>query len=103
MILLMLLRAIIFYEHGQEILYPPGFDKYHALVPGKIFTCLDSVVYSVAEQGADVQRLNEVYAVKINGGGKVDMLFTGFLCLILNDNVKKVIACMNIIFVSRNL
>ena len=55
------------------------------------------------KNSADVQWLHEVDPVKVNNCGKINLLFTGFLRLILDDNIKEVVARMDIVFIVRNL
>lgn len=80
--------TVILNQDRYKILHLTCFYKYYTLFVGKFFAGFDGIIYPVAEKGADVKRLYEIYTTKINKSRKVDMLFTGFLCFISYDNIK---------------
>lgn len=81
------LSAVVLDQDRYKILHLTCLNKYYTLFVRKFLACFDGIVYSVAEKGADVKRLYEIYTTKINKSRKVDMLFTGFLCFISYDNI----------------
>lgn len=82
------LSAVVLDQDRYKILHLARFYKDHTLFLRQLLACFDGIVYSVAEKGADVKRLYEIYTTKINKSRKVYMFFTGFLCFISYDNIK---------------
>ena len=96
-------HTVILNQDRYKILHLTRFHKDHTLFFRQLLACFDGIIYSVSEKGADVTRFYEIHAAEIYKGRKIDMLFTGFLRLISYDNIKKTIACMDIVFIIRNL
>ncbi len=98
-----LIGTVILNQDRYKVLHLTCFYKYHSLIFGQLLTGFDGVVYPVAKKDTDINRFYEIYAAEINKNRKVYMFFTGFLCFISYDNIKKAVACMDIVFIICNL
>ena len=97
------ISAVVLNQDRDKILYLARFHKDHTLLLRQLLACFNGIVDPVAEKGADVKRLNEIHTAKIYKSRKVDLLFTGFLRLIPDNNVKKIVTRVDIVFIVRNL
>ena len=89
--------TVILNKNRHEILHLACLDEYHPLFFGQLFACFNGIVYPITKKCADVKRLYKIYLTKIISCRKINTLFTGFFCLVLNQNIKEIVARMNII------
>ena len=96
-------HTIIFDQNGNKIIHPPCFHCDNSLILRQFSARFNGIVDSIAEKGADVQRLYEIYIAKINKSREIDLLFPGFFRLISDNDIKEIISGMDVIFIVRDL
>ena len=95
--------TVILDHDGNEIIHPPCFHCDDPLLFRQLLTCFYRIVYPVAKQSADIKRFYKIRAADIDSSRKIDMLLAGFLCFISDNDIEKIVACMDIILVVRDL
>lgn len=76
-------HTIIFDQNGNKIIHPPCFHCDNSLILRQFSARFNGIVDSIAEKGADVQRLYEIYIAKINKSREIDLLSRDFSALSL--------------------
>ena len=81
-------QGVVFHRDDEHIVDAAGFYGDDAPGNGEFFAGFDGVIDGVAEDGADIQRVQEASVGKVEDGGEVNLFFAGSFCLVPDDDVQ---------------
>ena len=81
-------QGVVFHRDDEHVVDAAGFYGDDAPGNGEFLAGLDGIIEGVAEDGADIQRIQEAAVGKVDDGGEVDLFFAGSFCLVPDDDVQ---------------
>ena len=81
-------KRVVFHQNDQHVADAPGFDGDDPEGNRQFFAGLDGVVQNVAENSADIQRVQEGTVGEMDDRSEVNLFFSGGFRLVPDDDVQ---------------